>query len=261
MQISLHAFHFQSGPAFWTVWHFNLDFAFFHIVGANLHTYILTQWNWTARITVELDAGYASFFVFGAWGGEHQWLLGCIWHEMTTWRHHFDLQHPSPDQRCIPLLQAKVVLSLHWQTSASASCPMVRRGNSWQTEVPGPVIDRLGGAHNVHFSKWFIQISNIHPRHTHTWAKSDWILRMDQYIIFSDESRGRRGVALNVDFMEELSQAVRLVREDLTLLSKAVRDAAMKLSALHSWRSWTVILGKIRHTVDGRNPANQLREQ
>lgn len=48
---------------------------------------------------------------------------------------------------------------------------------------------------------------------------------------FSDESLDG-GVALNVDFMEELSQAVRLVREDLTLLSKAVRDAAMKLSAL-----------------------------
>jgi len=44
-----------------------------------------------------------------------------------------------------------------------------------------------------------------------------------------------RGVALNVDFMEELSQAVRLVREDLTLLSKAVRDAAMKLSNA-SWK-------------------------
>ena len=53
---------------------------------------------------------------------------------------------------------------------------------------------------------------------------------------FSDESLdGVGGVALNVDFMEELSQAVRLVREDLTLLSKAVRDAAMKLSALQSW--------------------------
>ena len=48
---------------------------------------------------------------------------------------------------------------------------------------------------------------------------------------FRDESLDG-GVALNVDFMEELSQAVRLVREDLTLLSKAVRDAAMKLSAL-----------------------------
>lgn len=50
----------EFGPVFfWTVWGFNLDFAFFHIVGANLHTYILTQWNWIAKITVELDAGYA----------------------------------------------------------------------------------------------------------------------------------------------------------------------------------------------------------
>lgn len=47
-----------------------------------------------------------------------------------------------------------------------------------------------------------------------------------------------RGVALNVDFMEELSQAVRLVREDLTLLSKAVRDAALKLSNT-SWKDGT----------------------
>ncbi|CAK9087225.1 unnamed protein product [Durusdinium trenchii] len=46
-----------------------------------------------------------------------------------------------------------------------------------------------------------------------------------------------RGVTLNVDFMEELSQAVRLVREDLTLLSKAVRDAALKLSNGSSWGS------------------------
>jgi len=39
-----------------------------------------------------------------------------------------------------------------------------------------------------------------------------------------------RGVALTVDFGEEMNQAVRLVHEDLSLLSKAVRDAAMKIS-------------------------------
>jgi len=68
---------------------------------------------------------------------------------------------------------------------------------------------------------------------------------------FSDESLDG-GVALNVDFMEELSQAVRLVREDLTLLSKAVRDAAMKLSALLQVGEVGVCHPrKIHHTVDG----------
>ncbi|CAE7778646.1 egl-4 [Symbiodinium pilosum] len=47
-----------------------------------------------------------------------------------------------------------------------------------------------------------------------------------------------RGVALAVDFLEEMSQAVRLVHEDLTLLSKAVREAALQLSAQMQVGGW-----------------------
>ena len=153
----------------------------------------------------------------------------------------------SPCQCSIPLLQAKVVLSLHWQTSESASCPRVRRGNSWRTEVPGSLeittckIDRLGGPH-MYTSKWIFK-SQTHIHGTHELTQIGFLGWNKIKIVFSDESLDG-GVALNVDFMEELSQAVRLVREDLTLLSKAVRDAAMKLSALHIWRSWNVILRK-----------------
>ena len=70
---------------------FQLGLGFFPFVGANLHTYILTQWNWIAKITVELDAGYAVCQPFCIWRLRWRASMATCLH--LTWRHHFDLQH------------------------------------------------------------------------------------------------------------------------------------------------------------------------
>mmetsp|Transcript_44899 Transcript_44899/g.104916 ORF Transcript_44899/g.104916 Transcript_44899/m.104916 type:complete len:834 (-) Transcript_44899:213-2714(-) len=65
-----------------------------------------------------------------------------------------------------------------------------------------------------------------------------------------------RGVALAVDFQEEMSQAVRLVHEDLTLLSKAVREAALWLRNSSSRRAAETGKQKRGGDKDTKNHSN-----
>lgn len=65
-----------------------------------------------------------------------------------------------------------------------------------------------------------------------------------------------RGVALAVDFQEEMSQAVRLVHEDLTLLSKAVREAALWLRNSSSRRAAEAGKHKRGGDKDTKNHSN-----
>ncbi|CAJ1462164.1 unnamed protein product [Effrenium voratum] len=60
-----------------------------------------------------------------------------------------------------------------------------------------------------------------------------------------------RGVILTVDFVEELTQTVRLVHEDLSLLSKAVRDAALALSNGSETQANASSKGKANRTKKG----------
>ena len=110
------------------------------------------------------------------------------------------------------------------------------KGETWQLVTDRGAetckIDMIRWSSERTHQNWFFK-SQTHIHGTHELTQIGFLgwEKKQQIRFFSDESLDG-GVALNVDFMEELSQAVRLVREDLTLLSKAVRDAAMKLSAL-----------------------------